>query len=44
MNLINIKLERLYCIDCGSDFFDLPAMKKSGRFRERQEMKILEAV
>jgi len=37
-------LERFYCMACGSDFFDLPAIKKIRRFREKQEKQVMETV
>jgi len=30
------ELERFHCLTCGSDFFDLPAMKKIRKFREKK--------
>lgn len=35
-------LEIFHCNSCGSDFFDLSAMKKIRKFRESQDVKILE--
>ena len=37
-------LERFHCISCGSDFFDLPAMKKIRTFREKEKKQIMEYV
>jgi hypothetical protein len=33
-------LERFHCMACGSDFFDLPAMKAIREFRESQKRKL----
>jgi predicted RNA-binding Zn-ribbon protein involved in translation (DUF1610 family) len=32
------ELERFHCLTCGSDFFDLPAMKKIRKSREKKEI------
>jgi DNA-directed RNA polymerase subunit RPC12/RpoP len=36
-------LERFHCMACGSDFFDLPAMKAIREFRESQKRKPIRA-
>jgi Zn finger protein HypA/HybF involved in hydrogenase expression len=37
-------LQRLYCTNCRSDFFDLPAMKRIRKIRNHREAEILEHV
>lgn len=37
-------LERLHCMTCRSDFFDLPAMKKIRIIRKHREAEIFETV
>ena len=36
-------LERFHCMSCGSDFFDLPAMKAIREFRASQKHKSVRA-
>lgn len=42
--IIMDNLERFHCLNCGSDFFDLSAMKTIRKFREKQEVKVMETV
>jgi len=35
-------LERLHCMNCKADFFDLAAMKQIRKIRQHREVEILE--